>query len=166
MQHLHHIAHAPQPYERPNLQRLLMAVGGDLSGDSPDIRYLDSHCGLLKWKKWEAGHVLHWHPFKIRLNNTPRAGLHITTEWTTDDGDVRYGSNFKIRQPGVFVINPSNILASAEEIGAAVGDHTEASLIDKALYHRFGLRGGYREALAMRLPEGALVDPGRFFHGA
>jgi hypothetical protein len=148
------------------MQRLFLAVGG-MEAQTTDIRYLErSVASGPAWTRWEVGQKLHWHPFKLVLNNTARAGFHVTTEWRDDDGEMRYGSNFKIRTTGVFVLNPSNVMSSAEEIGFSVRDRNEERLIDRVLDERFGIAGGYRAALALPLPRGAMVDPGRFFHGA
>lgn len=153
-------------FRRPTMHRLFLAVGGDMEAGKPDIRFLERFLDGPAWMPWNVGHTLHWHPFKLRLNDTPRAGLHVTTEWRDDDGEMRYGSNFKIRSAGVFVLNPSNVMLSAEEIGSVTKDITEEWLINRVLSERFGVNGGYRSALAMPLPPGALVDPSRFFLGA
>ncbi|MDW9481390.1 hypothetical protein GOB57_22340 [Sinorhizobium meliloti] len=152
-------------FRRPTMQRLFLAVGS-LDASEPDVRYLERYLDGPAWEPWLVGRTLHFHPFKVRLNATPRAGLHVTTEWRDAAGEMRYGSNFKIREPGVFVLNPSNVVSSAEEIGSATRDSTETRLIDRVLSERFGVTGGYRSALAMPLPNGALVDPERFFLGA
>jgi hypothetical protein len=152
-------------YRRPTMQRLFVAVGKTEAGRL-DVHYLERYQDGPVWIAWSVGQTLHWNPFKVRLNETPRAGLHVTTEWCDDDGEMRYASNFKIRAAGVFVINPSNVMASAEEIGVATNDPSESMTIDRVLLDRFGLEGGFRAALAMPLPRGALVDPARFFLGA
>lgn len=152
-------------YRRSTMQRLFLAVG-EAEGGLKDIRYLERYLDGPIWKPWAVGQTLHWTPFKVRLNDTARAGLHVTAEWRDDEGEMRYGSNFKIRTAGVFVLNPSNVMSSAEEIGTAISDPSEARLIDRVLSDRFGVKGGFRSALAMALPHGALVGPDRFFLGA
>lgn len=161
------VLHDPtsEMYCRPTMQRLFFAVG-DMASGQRDVYFLERYLAGPVWEPWVVGQPLHWNPFKIRLNETLRAGLHVTTEWRDDDGEMRYGSNFKIRTAGVFVLNPSNVMTSAEEIGIATRDPSEARLIDRVLAERFGVVGGYRSALAMPLPPGALVEPARFFLGA
>jgi len=73
-----------QLFTRPSLSRLFCAVRGverDGSGRAVPgaAYYLDAVGGKVGWIPWEVGHVLHWHPFKVKLCRTPRAGLHVTS---------------------------------------------------------------------------------------
>lgn len=154
-------------FTRAAVQRLFCAVGDpeqDAAGNvrRADVRFFDRVGDKMAWYPWEEGKVLHWNPFRLRLNNTPRAGLHVTSEWMVPGGEMRYGSNFKITEGGIFALNPSNIVCLGEPLDEAVADNSEKDLLDRVLLTRFGLRGGYREVLKLPLPSGALPEPGRF----
>lgn len=131
-------------YRRPTMQRLFLAVG-EVKDGRRDVRYLELYIDGPVWNTWPVGQTLHWTPFKVRLNYTPRAGLHVTTEWRDDDGEMRYGSNFKIKTTGVFVLNRSNVMSSAEEIGMAIRDPSEARLSRTPWRWRGGVRCSRRK---------------------
>jgi len=153
---------------RPALQRLFCAVGELELGETgnacrADIRYLDRIDDRVQWVGWEPGHVLHWHPFKLRLHNTARAGLHITSEWRHETDEMRYGANFKIRKSGIFVLNPSNVLCIGEELLSAMDSPTEREIVDSVLLTRFGLGGGFESMLRLGLPAYSLPEPRAVF---
>jgi len=149
-------------HQRATLQRLFFAVGTGEDGGL-HVRHLDLREGAHRWCPWDVGEVLRWSPFRVRLNDTPRAGLHVTTEWQDAAGEMRYGSNFKIRDTGVFVLNPSNVMLAAESLRDALSNQTERLLLDSIAATRFGLPGGITDALASGLPPYALPDPSVFF---
>jgi hypothetical protein len=105
---------------------------------SADVRVLDAIGRNPIWRRWKVGMTLHWRPFKITLLHTKRAGLHVSASWRDDNRELRYGGNFKIRDRGVFVLNPSNVVCIAEPLIEAIGCKPEADLIDDNLRLRFG----------------------------
>ena len=149
---------------RPGMIRLFAAVGEcafDSAGNAvdADVRFLERAENGVVWETWRVGQNLHWHPFRLRLSKTARAGLHITAE----TGDGRYLSNLKIREPGVFVLNPSNAVCLAEPIETAIDGDVEGCVVNDVLRLHYGLNGGYLETLKIPMPSGALRDPSRFF---
>jgi hypothetical protein len=154
---------------RPTMVRLFAAVGecrSDASGNviSADVRFydFDEASPIASWIKWEVGRTLHWHPFSLTLNQTVRAGLHITAQ-SSDGEAVRYLSNFKIRDKGIFVLNPSNAVSLAEPIETAADGDVEGRVVDDVLRLQYHVSGGLRAMLSSPLPRGALKDPSIFF---
>lgn len=136
-----------ETFHRPSAQRLFCRVNA--MGQGFEVDHFDAGAGWAGWQSWNVGSVLHWHPFKLHLNVTQRAGLHITAEWRDVDGDMRYGSNHKVREAGVFVLNPSGVMGLGERWADAVRDPGEASIIHRFLVSRFGMSGGLRQFDAM-----------------
>lgn len=149
---------------RPTMVRLFAAVGDcsfDAAGNAvlADVRFLDVSPEGPVWLKWDVGRILHWHPFRLRLDSTQRAGLHVNAE----TGEGRYLSNFKIRGPGVFVLNPSNAVSLAEGVETAVDGDVEGCVVDDVLRLHYDVRGGFRSILKLAMPRGAIKDPSLFF---
>ena len=134
-------------FTRPSLVRLFCAVDaiesdGEGRATKADVLYLDRIEGRAQLLPWDIGHVLHFHPFKLRLCSTPRAGLHVTSEWRAPSGEMRYGSNFMLRKEGVFVLNPSLVVNAGECLDDALGHFDERRLVEQVLKEIFGLIGG------------------------
>jgi len=130
-------------YDRATALRLFLRVVSvdlDASGNAraADVRFLDRVGERVVWRRWTVGQKLHWHPFKVSLLNTKRAGLHVASEWRDARGDMRYAGNYMLRHEGVFVISPGNVVCVAEPLVTALSVKPEADLIDDVLRVRFG----------------------------
>lgn len=106
-----------------------------------EVSYLDRTI-TASWRHWAVGHVLHWHPYKVTLLRTKRAGLHIVSNWRAQDGDMRYGSNVGIASEGIFVLSPGQVVEPAMEVDAALRNPFERDLICTVLQQRFQMDFG------------------------
>jgi len=130
-------------WDRAAALRLFFRVADvtlDTAGNArlADVRFVDNVGGTPVWRRWSVGQTLHWHPFKLTLLDTRRAGIHVASEWRDTRDVMRYGGNCMIRDRGVFVLNPSNVVSVAEPLVEALGFRPEADLMDDVLRHRFG----------------------------
>jgi hypothetical protein len=133
--------------ERSGSIRLFLSVADverDPAGNcrAATVGMLDHAFGRPAWRRWNIGQKAHFHPFKVALLDTRRAGLHLVSEWRRDgERDLRFAAVHSIREPGIFVLNPSNVAAMAEPIADAFRDPIEARYVRSNLCDRFGLDG-------------------------
>lgn len=130
-------------WNRPDSFRLF-ALAENLAFDargnarSGDVYFLDRVSGGSVWVPWILGECVHWHPFRLALLSTPRAGLHVVSEWRAGTDDpLRYGSNVQLARDGVLVLSPCNVVRPAERLEDALVCRTEAAHIVAVLRHRF-----------------------------
>jgi hypothetical protein len=114
----------------PKYQRLFYRFHCDQVG------YLD-FAGSACWRPWHIGQVLHWHPFKVALQNTKRAGLHIVSSWRGPDEEMRYGSNVSIEEANVFVMAPGQVTGGVITLEQACQNPFELHLLTSMLRYRF-----------------------------
>jgi hypothetical protein len=131
-------------WNRPDTFRLFALAEGlsfDEGGNARSGRlyHLGTDGRWPCWIPWAIGECLHWHPFRVALLSTRRAGLHLVSEWRQGDGERRYGANHPVRGQGVLVITPCNVLRAAETLDEALSSPAEEAHLDAVLCARFGL---------------------------
>jgi hypothetical protein len=119
----------------PKYQRLFYRL------EAGQVMYLD-FAGSACWRPWHIGQVLHWHPFKVTLQSTKRAGLHIVSTWRGPDGEMRYGSNVGIADENVFVMAPGQVVGGVMSVEQASRNPFELDLLTAMLRHRFKIDFG------------------------
>jgi hypothetical protein len=107
---------------------------------SATIGMLDRAFGRLAWRRWHVGQKAHFHPFKVGLLDTRRAGLHLVSEWRRDlEGELKFAGAHPIRENDVFVIDPSSVTTLAEPFDQVILDPIEARYVRSNLCDRFGM---------------------------
>jgi len=145
-------------WKRPDTLRLFalaenLAFDGKGNARDGEVYYLEKHQGRVSWCRWVVGECLHWHGFRIALLSTPRAGLHLVSEWRPQRGDAyRYTGNHHLHRDGVLVLSPCNALRLAEPLDEALADAEEERHLDDVLRHRFNWDAGTTARLARVLP--------------
>lgn len=150
--------HARKWLNRPSGIRLFMRASDLVLDDAGNCRQariemLDLlHEGPV-WRRWNIGQKAHFHPFKVALLDTKRAGLHLASEWRRGlSGELKFASAYSVREAGYFVINPSNVACLAEPFSMAMEDPLEARYVRANLCGRFGVPEVYKPWLIDRLP--------------
>jgi len=155
-------------FTRPDTFRLFARVEDpvlDEAGNARTARVFHlgiDAAGWPAWIPWAIGECLHWHPFRIALLSTRRAGLHLISEWTQGSGERRYGANFSLSAPGILVLTPCNVLTAAEPLDAALASPVEHRHLDHVLRERFRFPRLARSPVAMldRIPTLVAPPPG------
>jgi hypothetical protein len=119
----------------PKYQRLFYRF------EAGQVTYLD-FSGCACWRPWHIGQVLHWHPLKVTLQSTKRAGLHIVSTWRGADGEMRYGSNVGVADENVFVMAPGQVTDATMTLEQACRNPFELHLLTSILRYRFRLDFG------------------------
>jgi hypothetical protein len=119
----------------PKYQRLFYRF------EAGQVTYLD-FAGRACWRPWHIGQVLHWHPFKVTLQSTKRAGLHIVSTWRGHDGEMRYGSNVGVADENVFVMAPGQVTGGVMTVEHASRNPFELDLLTALLRQRFKIDFG------------------------
>lgn len=157
---------------QPEDQRAFCAVG-DITFDdrgnavAAEVVYLDRKLDGTRWFKWDVGHVLHLHPFKFRLDTTNRAGMHIVMEMRGEDGELCYLNNMKVRESGIFVLNPTSTIWPSQKLVKIANGSREELVLSKILSAVYGLEKSLPALCnAQNLPIAAHEDLKHFVHAA
>ncbi len=107
-----------------------------------------------EWLLWKPGQTIYWHPFRLTLRNTRRAGLHIVALWRDPkDGEIRYGTTIPVRHDGILALAPANAAEPVRPLADAMALPGEEAILNDNLriFYRWGC--------------GTLGRPVRFLHG-
>jgi hypothetical protein len=149
-------------WRRPDTFRLFALFEGVATDEKGNARsgrayQLGSEDGFPAWIPWQVGDCLHWHPFRVALLSTRRAGLHVLTEWRQGEGERRYGANHQVTGDGVLVLTPFSVMSAAEPLDDAMESPVEAAHLEAVLLHRFGFPATARSRADM-LPRLRRID--------
>lgn len=97
----------------------------------------------LEWVRWHDGFTLHWHPFRLTLVNTARAGLHIVSSWRDPrNGEFRYGANMFFEQEGVLVMAPCSVVGAGRPLAELMRFGSEERQLNEVLRRMYRYRCG------------------------